>query len=456
MKIHVFHQISCPGTQVLALSSASKMKFRYKSLLKSSRLNPPPPVHSLFVSCHFFSSPSFSGIVRRAVALGRYLQNPLAMAATLCGPGREILSWKLCPLESFLSPDEKYGMIEQVMVDITNQVGLDVNLAIAHEWLFGPLQFISGLGPRKAASLQRSLVRAGSIYNRKELVRAHGLERKVFVNAVGFLRIRRTGLAASSSQFIDLLEDTRIHPESYGLAQALAKDVYNEDVEDDINDDEDMLEMAIEHVREKADLLKYVNVDEYAKSKGWENKRETLENIRLELIQGFQDWRRQYVEPTPDEAFYMISGETQDTLAEGRIVQVTVRRVQPQRAVCVLESGLTGMLTREDYADDWRDNADMSEKLHEGDILTCKIKSIQTNRYQVFLTCRENEMRSNRNQNYRNMDPFYHEDRSSSQSEQEKARREKELAKKHFKPRMIVHPRFQNITADDAMEVCSQ
>ncbi|XP_057506714.1 LOW QUALITY PROTEIN: transcription elongation factor SPT6 homolog [Actinidia eriantha] len=399
--------------------------------------------------------PGHSGIVRRAVALGRYLQNPLAMAATLCGPGREILSWKLCPLESFLSPDEKYGMIEQVMVDVTNQVGLDVNLAIAHEWLFGPLQFISGLGPRKAASLQRSLVRAGSIYNRKELVRAHGLERKVFVNAVGFLRIRRTGLAASSSQFIDLLEDTRIHPESYGLAQALAKDVYNEDVEDDINDDEDMLEMAIEHVREKADLLKYVNVDEYAKSKGWENKRETLENIRLELIQGFQDWRRQYVEPTPDEAFYMISGETQDTLAEGRIVQVTVRRVQPQRAVCALESGLTGMLTREDYADDWRDNADMSEKLHEGDILTCKIKSIQTNRYQVFLTCRENEMRSNRNQNYRNMDPFYHEDRSSSQSEQEKARREKELAKKHFKPRMIVHPRFQNITADDAMEFLS-
>lgn len=35
------------------------------------------------------------GIVKRAVALGRYLQNPLAMTATLCGPGKEILSWKL-------------------------------------------------------------------------------------------------------------------------------------------------------------------------------------------------------------------------------------------------------------------------------------------------------------------------------------------------------------------------
>ncbi|CAK9170436.1 unnamed protein product [Ilex paraguariensis] len=399
--------------------------------------------------------PGQSGIVKRAVALGRNVQNPLAMVATLCGPGREILSWKLSPLESFLTPDEKYGMVEQVMVDATNQVGLDVNLASSHEWLFAPLQFISGLGPRKAASLQRSLVRAGAIFTRKDLLTAHGLGKKVFVNAVGFLRVRRSGLASSSSQFIDLLDDTRIHPESYGLAQELAKDLYYEDVQDDTNDDEDVLEMAIEHVREKPHLLKSLQVGEYAKSKNRENKKETLNDIRLELIQGFQDWRRSYAEPSPDEEFYMISGETEDTLAEGRIVQATVRRVQPQRAVCVLESGLTGMLMREDYTDDWRDVNDLTEKLHEGDILTCRIKSIQKNRYQVYLNCRDSELRSNRHQNYQSMDPYYHEDRSSLQSEQDKARKEKELAKKHFKPRMIVHPRFQNITADEAMEFLS-
>ncbi|KAF5954268.1 hypothetical protein HYC85_007124, partial [Camellia sinensis] len=106
----------------------------------------------------------------------------------------------------------------------------------------------------------------------------------------------------------------------------------------------------------------------------------------------------------------------------------------------------------EDFSDDWRDNSDLSEKLHEGEILTCRIKSIQKNKYQVFLTCRENEMRSNRYQNNRDLDPYYHEDKSSSQFEKEKARKEKELAKKHFKPRMVVHPRFQNITADEAME----
>lgn len=392
------------------------------------------------------------GIVRRAVGLGRYLQNPLAMATTLCGPGREILSWKLHPVEDFLTPDEKYSMIEQIMVDVTNQVGVDVNLAINHEWLFGPLQFISGLGPRKAASLQRSLVRAGAIYTRKDFVALHGLGKKVFVNAVGFLRVRRSGLAASSSQYIDLLDDTRIHPESYGLAQELAKDVYDLNVEGDANDDEDVLEMAIEYVREHSKLLRRVDVREYAEGKNRANKVRTLLDIIRELMHGFQDWRKQYEEPSQDEEFLMLSGETEETLAEGRIVQATVRRVQPQRAICALESGLTGILTREDYSDDWRDISELSERLHEGDILTCKIKSIQKNRYQVFLVCRETEMRTNRFQTTRSVDPYYQEDRISLQTEQEKARKE-ELAKKHFKPRMIVHPRFQNITADEAIEV---
>ncbi|KAI3694464.1 hypothetical protein L1987_77429 [Smallanthus sonchifolius] len=394
-----------------------------------------------------------SGIVKRAVALGRYLQNPLAMAATLCGPAKEILSWKLTPLESFLTPDEKYSMVEQIMVDVTNQVGLDVNLAISHEWLFAPLQFISGLGPRKAASLQRSLVRAGSIYTRKDLLN-HGLDKKVFVNAIGFLRVRRSGNAASSSEFIDLLDDTRIHPESYGLAQELAKDMYTEDDgQDDVND-EDMLEMAIEHVRENPNLLKVLKVDAYVRSKNRENKKETLNHIRLELIQGFQDWRKPYVEPDQDEEFYMITGETEETLSEGQIVQATVRWVQPQRAVCVLDTGLTGILNKEDYSDDRRD-CDLTEKLDEGDILSCIIKSIHKKRHQVFLSCKESDLRGDRSRNKKAMDSYYHEDRDNLENEKEKARKAKELAKKHFKSRMIVHPRFQNITADEAMELLS-
>ncbi|KAG6427914.1 hypothetical protein SASPL_112161 [Salvia splendens] len=389
-----------------------------------------------------------SGTIRRAVGLGRHLQNPLAMVATLCGPGKERLSWKLNPLENFLTPDEKYGMVEQVMVDVTNQVGLDINLAATYEWLFAPLHFICGLGPRKAASLQRSLVRAGAIFTRKDLLQSQGLGKKVFINAVGFLRVRRSGLTSSSSLFIDLLDETRVHPESYILAQDLANDIYLEDG----NDDDDVLEMAIEHVREKPHLLRAVDVHEYAEQKNHPNKKETLNDIRLELMEGFQDRRRPFAEPCQDELLHMITGETEEALSEGRIVQATVRNVQARRASCVLESGLTGILSKEDYMDDWRDIHDLSNKLCDGDILTCRIKSIQKNCYQVFLTCRESDMRSNRYQSRRMTDPYYHEERSTLPSVQEKARKEKELAKKRFKPRMIVHPHFQNIMCDAAIK----
>lgn len=412
------------------------------------------------------------GIVKRAVALGRYLQNPLSMIATLCGPGREILSWKLNPLESFLAPDEKYEMIEQVMIDATNQVGIDINLAASHEWLFAPLQFVSGLGPRKASALQRELVKAGAVFSRKEIPMNGIIKKKVFINAVGFLRVRRSGLATSSSHIIDLLDDTRIHPESYDLAKNMAKDVYDEDVQDEPNEtDDDVQEMAIEHVREKPKLLKVLDIEEYAKSiesRLGNRKRETLYDLKMELLHGFQDFRSPYREPDPDEVFFMLSGETQESLVKGKIVQVTVRKVLPQRLICVLESGLTALVFKDDLKHDFhtergdRDERDfeIDDLIHEGDILTCKIKSVQMNRYQVLLTGR-NEKRNQHSRKFDDeeeevvKDPYYHEEKVNFETEQEKAQKEKELAKRHFKPRMIFHPRFQNLTADDAMEFLS-
>ncbi|EPS71600.1 hypothetical protein M569_03159, partial [Genlisea aurea] len=389
--------------------------------------------------------PSQEGIIRRAVALGRYLQNPLGMVATLCGPGREILSWKLHPLENFLCPDEKYGMVERVMVDITNQVGLDMNLASSHEWQFAPLQFISGLGPRKAASLQRSLVKP--IFKRSDLMFKHGLGKIIFINAAGFLRVRPSGLASISTQFMDLLDDTRIHPQSYPDAVDMAKDILQEHG----NYSNDELGMAVEIVREKPHLLKVVHIQKYAEHKNKLHIRETLNDIRLELIEGFQERRNRYVEPNQDEEFLMISGETEESLSEGRIVQATVRRVQPQRAMCMLESGLTGVLNKEDYSDQWKHVPDLTDKLREGDILTCVVKSTVKNRYQVILSCRDSEMESYRNVKRLHFDPYYKEGHSSLDTEKDKSLVGKDKTKKPYKDRMIVHPHFQNISADDAM-----
>ncbi|KAL6610566.1 hypothetical protein ACP70R_040535 [Stipagrostis hirtigluma subsp. patula] len=396
--------------------------------------------------------PGQSGIVKRAVALGRYLQNPLAMIATLCGPGKEILSWKLHALEHFLTPDEKYEVVEQIMVDATNQIGFDVNLAASHEWHFSTLQFVAGLGPRKASALQKDLVREGSIFSRKELVKPLG--RKVFMNASAFLRVRRSGAAAASAQIIDLLEDTRIHPESYVLAKNLAKDVYAEDEEHEAHEmDDDEQEMAIEHVREKPRLLRRLILEEYIKSIPEEfRKIETIRDIREELLCGFSDRRTPYTEPSPDEEFWLLSGETEETITEGRIVQVTVRHIQENKIICTFDSGLKAIVMADNYSDDGFDPE--SSQLREGDVLTGKIRNVNKNRFMVYITCKASDMRR-RPFSRGDQDPYYHEQDMTSQTEQDKFRKQKELAKKHFKPRMIVHPHFQNLTAEEAMQFLS-
>ncbi|CAA7401540.1 unnamed protein product [Spirodela intermedia] len=402
--------------------------------------------------------PTQTGIEKRAVALGRYLQNPLAMVATLCGPGKEILSWKLCPLEYFLTPDEKYEMVEQIMVDVTNQVGVDINLAASHEWLFAPLQFVSGLGPRKASALQKALARAGSVFSRKEITMGV-LRKKVFINCVGFLRVRRSGAAAASvSHIIDLLDDTRIHPESYDLAKNMAKVVYAHDTDEDMNDmDDDAQEMAIEHVREKPQVLSTLHIGKYAEDvekRLGTRKRETLLDIKMELLHGFKDWRNPFTEPNQDEEFYLISGETDETLSVGKIVQVTVRWVQDQRIVCTFDSGLKGVISINDEFSDNRDDINnVQDRVHEGDVLTCKIKAIHKHRCQVYLTCRESDLKRQLHSFPR--DEYYIESEISNLGEQGKAQKEREIARKRFRPRMIVHPRFQNITSDEAVEFLS-
>lgn len=71
-----------------------------------------------------------TGTVRRAVALGRFLQNPVAMVASLFGPSREILSVKFHVLQSFLSDEELYDVLERVMITVVNQVNFSQSVRL--------------------------------------------------------------------------------------------------------------------------------------------------------------------------------------------------------------------------------------------------------------------------------------------------------------------------------------
>jgi transcription elongation factor SPT6 len=404
--------------------------------------------------------PGQPGIVRRAVALGRFLQNPVTMVASLCGPTKEILSLKLHPMQNCLTNEELYEAIERVMVTVINQVGIDINLAASHDWIFGPLQFVAGLGPRKAGAIQRAIQSAGRVGTRKDLYASiRVMDKKVFINSAGFIRVRGSGQAASGMQHLDPLDDTRIHPESYQIAKNMAEAAFKEEAQQNDDEvDEDMLEMAVEHVMTNPTVLDTMDVEEYANStlvRGQGKRVPTLRLIKSELQHGFRDWRRPYAEPSAEEQFYMLCGETEETLSCGRIVHATVRNVQQSRVICVLESGLLGFIKKDDLSDE-RD-VDPSDKVSEGSIVTCRVKEVKLAKFIVDLTCKGSDLRSSHWRPRMQPDPYFQPDNSFLQIEQDKARKKKEEEKKKaFKPRMIVHPYFQNVSVDDAIKALAE
>jgi transcription elongation factor SPT6 len=82
----------------------------------------------------------------------------------------------------------------------------------------------------------------------------------------------------------------------------------------------------------------------------------------------------------------MLSGESEETLALGRIVQAKVRKVQEHRVMCVLPSGLLGFIQEEDLSDE--QEVVPSDKMAEGKTVTCRIKDVNKEKYIVDLTCK--------------------------------------------------------------------
>lgn len=80
-------------------------------------------------------------------------------------------------------------------VNRTNEVGVDVNLAVQYPHKSNIVQFICGLGPRKGQALLRVLKQTNQrLENRTQLVTACHMGPKVFINCSGFVKIDTNSL----------------------------------------------------------------------------------------------------------------------------------------------------------------------------------------------------------------------------------------------------------------------
>ncbi|PIG80283.1 transcription elongation factor spt6 [Aspergillus arachidicola] len=299
--------------------------------------------------------PSFAPLTHYCVALAKYLQSPLKEYASL---GRDIVSIQFKPGQQLVTQELLLKQLETALVDMVNLVGVDINEAVTDSSTANLLPYVCGLGPRKAAHLLKIVnMNGGVVNNRVELLGVNAqypaMGVKVWNNCASFLYIDFENVDPDA----DPLDNTRVHPEDYDIARKMAADALELDEEDiKAETDENGTGAIVRKLfREEAqDRVNDLILEEYAEQLEKnlnQRKRATLETIRAELQQPYEELRKQYVFLSTDDIFTMLTGETSDTLAEGMVVPISIKRVSDDHIDGKLDCGIDALVPESELTD---------------------------------------------------------------------------------------------------------
>lgn len=150
--------------------------------------------------------PDYDVTVRGAVSIGRRLIDPLAELVKIDPKSIGVGQYQHDVDQAALKDSLDYTVMSCV-----NLVGVNVNTASKEL-----LSYISGIGPALAANIVAYRAENGDFQSRSQLRKVPRLGDKAFQQAAGFLRIPE----AKSP-----LDNTSVHPESYGIVEKMAADL---------------------------------------------------------------------------------------------------------------------------------------------------------------------------------------------------------------------------------------
>ncbi|GAA5841172.1 hypothetical protein JCM11251_003227 [Rhodosporidiobolus azoricus] len=392
-----------------------------------------------------------STLGKYCVGLARYAQSPLNEYAAL---GSDLSALMYNENQKFLSKEKLNQALERALIDVTNKVGVDINKAVRNQYYSHLLPYVAGLGPRKADNVIKKInTKGGTLATRSGLVMNQIMTKNIWVNASAFLRIRQDDLNADlgrdteNEEDLDVLDDTRIHPEDYDVARKMAADAMEYDEEDlEGQPASHAVNMLLEDDVRK---LNELALDEFAEelTKVLQlPKRLTLYRIREELQQPYGEKRRAFEPPNDQERFTMLTGETKTTLDQGLIIPVRVVRVAPDETVIVrLDCGIDGNI-----AADFRTDSTTYSKLKPGQTLQAVVMDVRYGEMKVDLTTQERMVNAgDAALRMVRADPFF--DSAKAQAAQAAAGQGKAKATGRAK-RVINHPAWQDISAGKAEE----
>lgn len=282
--------------------------------------------------------PNFDVTVRGAVSIGRRLMDPLSELVKIDPKSLGVGSYQHEVNQSLLKT-----ALDDVVVSCVNGVGVDVNTASTYL-----LQYVSGLGPTLADNIVKYRAENGAFKSRKALKEVPIMGDKAFEQAAGFLRVRGGEHP---------LDNSAVHPESYAVAEKIAKKA----------------KMTLEELIGNDKVLGGLNKTDFADIDGF-----TFTDIISELKKPGRDPRKQAKVLSFDNRISKI-----EDLIEGMILPGIVTNVTAFGAFVNIGIKENGLIHKSQLSDNYVDDPSTVIALHEH--VEVKVMEIDVNRKRVGL-----------------------------------------------------------------------
>jgi len=284
---------------------------------------------------------------RSAVSIGRRIQDPLSELVKI-----DPKSIGVGEYQYDVNQRELGEALDFTTSKVVNEVGVNINTASK-----SILKYVSGLTKTVIDKIY-NYKEDKKITSREEIKKIKGISDKVYEQAIGFLRI---------PDGIDPLDNTGIHPESYGIASKLL----------------DKLSLKIEDInkQEFKDKLNDLNIDSLAKELDTDNY--TLEDIIKELKSPGLDPRDELEAPILKSDVLHI-----EDLKVGMELQGTIRNVASFGAFVDIGLHDDGLIHISKMSKSFVKNP--NDIVHVGDIVTCYVDTIDLEKQKVQLSLIKN------------------------------------------------------------------
>ena len=229
--------------------------------------------------------PDLDVSIRGAISIARRLQDPLAELVKIDPKSIGVGQYQHDVDQKLLK-----RKLDEVVESCVNFVGVDLNLASKQL-----LSYVSGLNKTAAGNIVMYRDQHGSFRNREEVMKVPRFGEKMFELSAGFLRIRNGD---------NPLDNTAVHPESYGVVRKMADD----------------LGLAVEELTRHPDRVREIDLTKYCtETVGLP----TLRDIVEELRKPGRDPREEFAYASFREGIETIEDLKEGMRLEGVVTNVT-------------------------------------------------------------------------------------------------------------------------------------